>query len=86
MTDTGLGLGVIPWSLDQGMCVFSGGCPRGTQIDAVAGIGLSPGTSSVVAYLPVSDLTVVAFGNANFAEVDSLVGQAMVVWRWRPLP
>ncbi len=43
----GTALGVIPWSIIHGACVFGGEC---APFDAVTGIGLSAGTSSMVAY------------------------------------
>jgi D-alanyl-D-alanine carboxypeptidase len=69
----GTALGVIPWSIDSGACIF-GGCSGDESFDAVTGIGLLVGTSSMVAYFPQWDLTVVAFSTAGYApEVEQLV-------------
>jgi D-alanyl-D-alanine carboxypeptidase len=73
----GTALGVIPWSIDSGACVFGGAC---STFDAVAGIGLGVGTSSMVAYFPRWDLTVVAVKNTGFGmqpEVEDLVAEIM---------
>jgi D-alanyl-D-alanine carboxypeptidase len=73
----GTALGVIPWSIDSGACVFGGEC---SAFDAVTGIGLSGAASSMVAYFPRRDLTVVAFSNAGIgmpSEVDGLVAEIM---------
>ena len=69
----GTGLGVIPWSIESGACIF-GTCSGDESFDAVTGIGLLVGTSSMVAYFPRWDLTVVAFSTASYApEVEQLV-------------
>jgi D-alanyl-D-alanine carboxypeptidase len=73
----GTALGVIPWSIDSGACVFGVEC---SGFDAVTGIGLGIGTSSMVAYFPRWDLTVVALKNTGFGmppEVEDLVAQMM---------
>jgi D-alanyl-D-alanine carboxypeptidase len=73
----GTALGVIPWSIDSGACIFGGEC---SNFDAVTGIGQLLGTSSMVAYFPRWDLTVVAFKNTGFGmppEVEDLVAQMM---------
>ncbi|MCY7418793.1 MAG: beta-lactamase family protein [Chloroflexi bacterium] len=68
----GTALGVVPWSSLSGFCLF-GGCTGPVMFDAIAGVGLSPGTSSMVVYLPRLDATIVAFSNSSATEVDSLV-------------
>ena len=77
VSPNGTALGVIPWSIDSGACVFGGKC---SAFDGVTGIGLSAGTSSMVAYFPRWDLTVVAFSNAGLgmpSEVEWLVAEIM---------
>ena len=77
VASNGTALGVIPWSIRSGACVFGGEC---SGFDAVTGIGLSGATSSMVAYFPRWDLTVVAFSNAGFgmpSEVEWLVAEIM---------
>ena len=70
----GTALGVIPWSSRTGFCIF-GDCSGPAMYDAVTGIGLSPGTSSMVAYLPDSDLTLIALSNSSATEVDGLMAR-----------
>jgi D-alanyl-D-alanine carboxypeptidase len=79
----GTALGVIAWSIDSRACVFwtfgeapsKGDCGH---FDAVAGIGNSVGTSSMVAYFPRWDLTVVAIKNTTIGvEAEDLVAEIM---------
>src|SRR5262245_7384492 len=73
----GTALGVIPWSIDRGACIFGGEC---SSFDAVTGIGQLVGTSSFVGYFPQWDLTVVAFKNTGLGmepEVEDLVAMMM---------
>ena len=77
VASNGTALGVIPWSIDSGACLFGGEC---STFDAVTGIGQILGTSSMVAYFPRWDLTVVAFKNTGLGmppEVEDLVAQVM---------
>ena len=52
ITPDGLGLGVLVWAPGFGACVFSRGCPPGTPLLGVAGVGILPGTSSFIGYFP----------------------------------
>jgi D-alanyl-D-alanine carboxypeptidase len=80
---TGTGLGVIPWSSQHGACVFTTfGYAQDAcgPFDAVTGVGNALGTSSMVAYFPRWDLTVVAIKNTGVGmppEVEDLMFEIM---------
>ena len=79
----GTGLGVIPWSIQHGACVFTTfGYAQDAcgPFDAVTGVGNAIGTSSMVAYFPRWDLTVVAIKNTGVGmppEVEDLMFEIM---------
>jgi D-alanyl-D-alanine carboxypeptidase len=83
VTPNGTGLGVIPWSIDNGACVFTtfGYTPAAGDcgpFDAVTGVGNSAWGSSMLAYFPRWDLTVVAYSNAGSgmpSEVEGLLDE-----------